>query len=247
MSGEKQSLLRKENKSSSRKNLRIGVGILSKFRLIDAFFSGLLQSSLPMTDQTITDQAYLALKLKKILGAEVIKDYKLVKDELVILTTPNHLHKLLTFLRDDSQFLFKQLVEMSAVDYPERPLRFEVVYMLLSLNYVSRIRVKVNVDELTPIPTAQTIFNSAGWYEREIWDMFGIFFLNHPDLRRILNDYGFQGFPFRKDFPLTGYLEVRYDDELKRIVSEPVEFSQEIRRYEYATPWKPRTGAGRLS
>ena len=199
-------------------------------------------SNVPAT----ADLAYMAFKLKRILGTEVIKDYKLIKDELVILTTPNHLHKLLTFLRDDSQLLFKQLVEMTAVDYPERPNRFEVVYILLSLNYVSRIKVKINVDEITPIPTATTIFNSAGWYEREIWDMYGVFFLNHPDLRRILNDYGFQGFPFRKDFPLTGYLEVRYDDELKRIVSEPVEFSQEIRRYEYTTPWKPRTGSGRL-
>jgi len=183
---------------------------------------------------------HLCVKLESLVSKNTIIDFKIIKDETIVITTPNELKKLLTFLRDDSEFLFKVLVDICAVDYPERPQRFEVVYNLLSIHYSKRLRVKIYVDELTAVESVTDIFNSAGWYEREVWDLYGIFFINHPDLRRILTDYGFQGFPFRKDFPVTGYYEIRYDDELKRIVTEPVEFSQEIRIYDAKSPWTRR-------
>jgi NADH/F420H2 dehydrogenase subunit C len=130
------------------------------------------------------------------------------------------------------------LVDLCGVDYPSKSKRFEVVYNLLSIRYSSRVRVIVECDELTPVPSAVNLFKSAGWWEREAWDMYGIYFSNNPDLRRILTDYGFEGFPLRKDFPLSGYVEVRYDDELKRIVTEPVETSQEFRYFDYTSPWE---------
>ena len=133
-------------------------------------------------------------------------------------------------------FKFKQLIDITAVDYPEREERFEVVYMLLSIKYNSRIIVKVAVDEITPIPSVETIFPNAGWYERETFDMFGIFFQENKDLRRILTDYGFEGYPLRKDFPLSGYTEVRYDDSVRRVVVEPLELTQEIRLFDFASP-----------
>ena len=166
-----------------------------------------------------------------------IKKVEVIKNELVITTGRDELIPLLTFLRDHSLGLYKLLVDIAGVDYPNRPLRFEVVYNLLSVHYGTRIRIKVDTDEITPVPSVTSVYSSANWFEREAWDMYGIFFLNHPDLRRILNDYGFQGYPFRKDFPLSGYNEMRYDDELKRIVSDPVEFAQEIRIYNYDRPW----------
>jgi len=129
------------------------------------------------------------------------------------------------------------LIDICGVDYPEKEARFEVVYNLLSIKYNSRIRVKVVVDELTPIDSVTSIYNSAGWYEREVWDLYGVFFSNHPDLRRILTDYGFDGHPLRRDFPLTGHTEVRYDEAEKRIVTEPVELAQEFRVFDFASPW----------
>jgi len=129
------------------------------------------------------------------------------------------------------------LIDICGVDYPEKEARFEVVYNLLSIKYNSRIRVKVAVDELTPIDSVTSIYNSAGWYEREVWDLYGVFFSNHPDLRRILTDYGFDGHPLRRDFPLTGHTEVRYDEAEKRIVTEPVELAQEFRVFDFASPW----------
>jgi NADH-quinone oxidoreductase subunit C len=130
------------------------------------------------------------------------------------------------------------LVDLCGVDYPSKSKRFEVVYNLLSIRYSSRLRIIVECDELTPVPSAVNLFKSAGWWEREAWDMYGIYFSSNPDLRRILTDYGFEGFPLRKDFLLSGYVEVRYDDELKRIVTEPVETSQEFRYFDYTSPWE---------
>jgi len=179
-------------------------------------------------------------KLKSIIPKHGLLDFKIIKNELILITTPTKIKSLLIFLRDDTEFLFKTLVDICAVDYPERPQRFEIIYNLLSIHYSTRLRIKIYVNELIPLESVTSIFNSAGWYEREIWDLYGVFFLNNPDLRRILTDYGFQGFPFRKDFPLTGYYEVRYDDELKRIVTEPIEFAQEIRLYDSISPWTPR-------
>lgn len=127
---------------------------------------------------------------------------------------------------------------MTAIDVPSRQYRFEVIYHFLSLRYNNRIRVKTYTDELTPIDSITPIFEGANWFERETWDMYGVFFSNHPDLRRILTDYGFAGHPFRKDFPLTGYVEVRYDDEVKRVVCEPLELAQEFRKFDLASPWE---------
>jgi NADH-quinone oxidoreductase subunit C len=149
--------------------------------------------------------------------------------------------KVMSFLRDESQCQFKMLVDVCGVDYPERPERFEIVYNLLSLKHNQRIRVKVTTDEDTPVPSVTSVFSTAGWFEREAWDLYGIFFSDHPDLRRILTDYGFQGHPMRKDFPLTGYVEVRYDEEQKRVVYEPVKLVQEFRRFDFESPWEGMT------
>ncbi len=145
---------------------------------------------------------------------------------------------LLISLRDDKDMLFTQLVDIAGVDFPERAQRFEVVYLLLSLKKNERLRVRVVTDEKTPIPSSISVFSSAGWYEREAWDMYGILFSDHPDLRRILTDYGFEGHPQRKDFPLTGYVELRYDVEQKRVVYEPVKLNQAYRSFDYLSPWE---------
>ena len=144
---------------------------------------------------------------------------------------------LLTLLRDDSEFQFQQLVELCGVDYPQRPLRFDVVYLLLALTKNVRIRVKVQTDEDTAVPSVASVYPNADWCEREAFDMYGIFFSGHPDLRRILTDYGFHGHPLRKDFPMSGYVEVRYDDSLKRVVYEPVKIT-EFRAFDFLSPWE---------
>ncbi|XP_076160928.1 NADH:ubiquinone oxidoreductase core subunit S3 [Ptiloglossa arizonensis] len=159
-------------------------------------------------------------------------------DELEVLIAPSGIIPTLSFLKNHHNAQFLNLADITAVDVPSRLYRFELVYNLLSLRFNSRIRVKSYTDELTPIDSAEHIFDAANWYEREVWDMFGIFFLNHSDLRRILTDYGFEGHPLRKDFPLSGYIEVRYDDEKKRVVCEPLELTQEFRRFELSAPWE---------
>lgn len=159
-------------------------------------------------------------------------------NELELLIHPEGVIPVLTFLRDHQNAQFRQLVELTAIDVPKRVYRFELVYNLLSVVYNSRIRVKTYADELTPVDSATAVFSSANWPEREVWDMYGVFFSNHPDLRRILTDYGFEGHPFRKDFPLSGYVEVRYDDEVKRVVCEPIEMTQEFRKFDLSTPWE---------
>jgi NADH-quinone oxidoreductase subunit C len=158
--------------------------------------------------------------------------------QAVMTTDAAHLIALLTFLRDDPNFMFKQLVDVAGVDYPDRPQRFEVVYQLLSFKHNQRIRVKVQTDEHTPVPSVTGIFSSAGWFEREVWDMYGVLFSDHPDLRRILTDYGFDGHPQRKDFPLTGYVELRYDVEQKRVVYQPVKLNQAYRSFDFLSPWE---------
>lgn len=159
-------------------------------------------------------------------------------DELEVLILPDGVVPVLQFLKDHHNAQFANLTDITAVDVPCRQYRFELVYNILSLRFNSRIRVKTYADELTPIDSACEVYQAANWYEREVWDMFGVFFANHPDLRRILTDYGFEGHPFRKDFPLSGYVEVRYDDEKKRVVIEPLELAQEFRRFELAAPWE---------
>ncbi len=158
--------------------------------------------------------------------------------ELMLETTPAGILALLAFLRDDPRCLFKQLVDVCGVDWPEREKRFDVVYNLLSLRNNQRIRVKVAVDETTPVPSVASLFSSATWFERETYDLYGIWFADHPDLRRILTDYGFEGHPLRKDFPLTGFVELRWDDVQKRVVYEPVKLTQEFRRFDFLSPWE---------
>ena len=162
----------------------------------------------------------------------------LERDELCLVVERERIARVLKFLRDDVNCQFKQLMDVCGVDYPGREERFEVVYNLLSLTHNRRIRVKVSAGEDTPVPTVIEVFSSANWWERETWDMFGIAFRDHPDLRRILSDYGFQGHPLRKDFPLTGYVEVRYDDEQKRVVYEPVKLPQDWRTFDFLSPWE---------
>ncbi|BBK32070.1 NADH-quinone oxidoreductase subunit C [Stella humosa] len=161
--------------------------------------------------------------------------------ELIVHVPSASVTRVLTFLRDDSQCLFKVLVDVCGVDYPERAQRFEVVYNLLSLDHNFRIRVKTATDEATPVPSVVPVFSAAGWWEREAWDLYGIFFSDHPDLRRILTDYGFEGHPLRKDFPMTGYVEVRYDEQQKRVVYEPVKLVQEFRSFDFESPWERMT------
>tara|TARA_B110000908_G_C10041708_1_gene352123 strand:+ start:75 stop:650 length:576 start_codon:yes stop_codon:yes gene_type:complete len=159
------------------------------------------------------------------------------KGELSIIVPYTLIYQTLFFLKNHTNCQFKVLADMTAVDYPEKTNRFELVYNLLSIKYNVRLRVKTFVNELNTVPTVSTLYPCANWLEREIWDMFGIYFLYHTDLRRILTDYGFEGHPLRKDFPLTGYVSVRYDDVNKLVVSEPVELSQEFRTFNFTTPW----------
>jgi len=167
-----------------------------------------------------------------------IQQFSVVRDELTLYVAPSAIIPTLTFLRDHTNCQFKQLIDISGADYPTRDKRFEVVYQLLSIRYNSRIRVKTYADETSSVPSATPIFNSANWYEREVWDLYGVWFADHPDLRRILTDYGFEGHPLRKDFPLTGYTEVRYSEEHKRVVYEPLQMTQAFRNFESTSPWE---------
>jgi NADH-quinone oxidoreductase subunit C len=183
----------------------------------------------------------LADYIKEKLGAS-LTSYEFFKDELVLNIVREDLVKVLDFLRDDKECGFQQLLDVCGADYPDRGAeRFDVVYMLLSLRHNHRARVKVRASEETLVPSAVGVFSSAGWFEREVWDMYGVMFEGHPDLRRILTDYGFEGHPQRKDFPLTGYVELRYDDELKRVVYEPVKLTQDFRAFDYLSPWEALT------
>ena len=161
--------------------------------------------------------------------------------ELTLTVRREAIAKILTFLRDDPNCQFQQLMDVCGVDYPERTERFEVVYNLLSLANNYRIRVKVTTDETKPVPSVTGAFSAANWWEREAWDLLGIYFSDHPDLRRIMTDYGFDGHPLRKDFPLTGFVEVRYDDEQKRVVYEPVKLTQAFRTFDFLSPWEGMT------
>jgi NADH-quinone oxidoreductase subunit C len=172
---------------------------------------------------------------------ESVEAVEFAQDELVLKARCENILDILKYLRDDGLCQFKQLADITAVDYPNRPERFEVVYNLLSISKNMRVRLKIPVSEETLVPSATGLFSVAGWFEREIWDMYGILFDGHPDLRRILTDYGFEGHPQRKDFPLTGYVELRYDEELKRVVYEPVKLQQDFRRFDFLSPWEGMT------
>ena len=186
-----------------------------------------------MTDTLGDLGSYIANKMPDKSGAAHV-----AHGELSLTIDASHIAETLTLLRDDPKCQFAVLIDICGVDYPEREKRFEVVYHFLSPRLNQRIRVKTSTGEVTPIASVNDIFPAANWYEREAYDMYGIRFSGHPDLRRLLTDYGFQGYPLRKDFPLTGYVEVRYDDEQKRVVYEPVRLTQDFRNFDFESPWE---------
>ena len=173
--------------------------------------------------------------------ADQVIEASVAHGELIITARAEQIIKVVTFLRDDPQCLFKVMVDICGIDFPERPKRFEVVYNFLSLVHNQRVRVKVDADDQIPVPSITSLHNSANWFEREVWDMYGVMFDGHPDLRRLLTDYGFEGHPLRKDFPLTGFVEARYDDERKRVVYDPVKLPQEFRKFDFLSPWEGAT------
>jgi NADH-quinone oxidoreductase subunit C len=185
------------------------------------------------------DQALheLGKYIRDTLGAAV-EDISVRLGQLTIEIRRDDVLKVMKFLRDDANCQFLTLLDVCGVDYPVDDERFEIVYHLLSMTHNNRIRVKLRTDEDMPVDSVTPLFKAANWWEREVWDMFGVAFNGHPDLRRILTDYGFEGHPLRKDFPLTGYVEIRYDDEQKRIVYEPVKLTQEFRTFDFLSPWE---------
>ena len=167
-----------------------------------------------------------------------VTSFNVAYGELTVHAVAHRIVEVLTHLRDDPDCRFVQLTDLAGADYPDRPRRFDVVYQLLSFAKNLRIRVKVETDESTALPSVVSVHPCADWCEREVFDMYGVLFEGHPDLRRILTDYGFQGYPLRKDFPMTGYVEVRYDEQQKRVVYEPVKLTQEFRQFDFLSPWE---------
>ena len=185
----------------------------------------------------MTDLAALAAHLTGSLPGAVLS-HKLALGELAIDTVPGEIVRVMSHLRDDPACEFKILVDICGVDWPTRAKRFDVVYHLLSLTKNARLRVHVLAAEGETVPSVVSVYPAANWFERETFDMYGVPFSDHPDMRRLLTDYGFSGHPLRKDFPLTGYVEVRYDDELKRVVYQPVQLVQEFREFDFMSPWE---------
>jgi NADH-quinone oxidoreductase subunit C len=167
-----------------------------------------------------------------------VSAYKVAFGQLTLDARADDLIKVMTFLRDDPRCQFVSFIDGCAVDWPAREKRFDVVYHLLSPKKNLRVRVKVETDEATPVPSVVPVYIGADWFEREAYDLYGVLFVGHPDMRRILTDYGFEGYPLRKDFPLTGFVEVRWDDEVKRVVYNPVRLSQEFRDFDFLSPWE---------
>jgi NADH-quinone oxidoreductase subunit C len=167
-----------------------------------------------------------------------ITGYKVAHHELTLSGQARDIVSIVRFLREDPRCLFWSIIDVTAVDWPGREQRFDVVYHLLSPKHNVRVRVKVETDETTPVPSIIEVFPGADWFEREAYDLYGVAFTGHPDMRRLLTDYGFEGHPLRKDFPLTGFVEVRYDDELKRVVYSPVRLAQEFRNFDFLSPWE---------
>ncbi|MCO5147377.1 MAG: NADH-quinone oxidoreductase subunit C [Aquamicrobium sp.] len=179
----------------------------------------------------------LSAYLRERLGAK-LADATIAFGELTLSVEGSDILDVLTFLRDDAQCQFVSFIDICGADYPARERRFDVLYHLLSPRQNLRVRVKVETDEETPVPSAVSVYPGADWYERETFDLYGVLFSGHPELRRILTDYGFEGYPLRKDFPVTGFVEVRYDDEVKRVVYEKVELKQEFRNFDFLSPWE---------
>ncbi len=185
----------------------------------------------------MADEALLELG-EHIARAKGVTGFNVAYGELNIDAEAAQIVALMKFLRDDKQCQFINIIDVAGVDYPTREKRFDVVYHLLSPKKNHRVRVRVQTDEQTPVSSICDIFPGANWFEREAYDMYGILFTGHPELRRLLTDYGFEGYPLRKDFPLTGFVEVRWDDEVKRVVYEPVRLAQEFRNFDFLSPWE---------
>lgn len=182
----------------------------------------------------------LADHIKASMAHEIIRQ-EITLGELIFTVPCDNLRDFIKFLKTDPQCEFQQLVDICGADYPDREDRFDVVYNLLSLKLNQRVRIKIMTPENMPVDTVTDIYSTAGWFEREVWDLFGIHFTGHPDMRRILTDYGFEGHPLRKDFPLTGFVELRYDETEKRIVYEPVKLVQDFRNFDFISPWEGMT------
>lgn len=193
-----------------------------------------------LTDRQVQALRDVGAHVASLLSNDVLST-QVSLQELSIFVHPTRIVHVLSALRDDAACKFTQLIELTAVDYPDRESRFEVNYFLLSMVHNQRICVKVLTDADEPIPSVTGVFSAANWFEREVWDMYGILFADHPDLRRILTDYGFEGHPLRKDFPLTGYVEMRYDEDQKRVVYEPVKLAQDFRTFDFLSPWEGLT------
>jgi len=188
--------------------------------------------------------AALAATIEDLLGPDLIHKEQAF-GELTLTVYAGSILRVLTILKDNGQCQFKQLIDICSIDYPDRPQRFTVVYHLLSVMHNQRVRIKVSTDGVIPLSSITGIYACANWYEREVWDMMGIPFADHPDLRRLLTDYNFEGHPLRKDFPLTGFYEVRYDEEAKRVVYDPVSLPQDYRTFDFLSPWEgtPKEGS----
>ncbi len=185
-------------------------------------------------DEALTDLAeYIASE-----RGDAVAEWRLANSELTLTVAPGEIVGLVKFLYEDPRLGFVNLVDICGVDWPAREKRFDVVYHLMSPTQNARIRLKLMTDEATPVPSIASIYPAADWFEREAYDFYGVLFIGHPDLRRILTDYGFEGHPLRKDFPLTGFVEVRYDDEQKRVVYEPVRLAQQFRDFDFESPWE---------
>ncbi|OJX09484.1 MAG: NADH-quinone oxidoreductase subunit C [Caedibacter sp. 37-49] len=179
---------------------------------------------------------HLGKQIKKALKEDLLT-FSIERKELILIVKRQAIVKILVYLRDHKDFLFKQLIDLCGVDYPDHEERFEVVYHLLSLKHNYRLRLKLTTNEATPVPSITSVYSAANWFEREAWDMYGIKFENHPDLRRLLTDYNFEGHPLRKDFPLTGFVEVRYDDDQKRVIYDSLNLPQAYRSFDFLSPW----------
>ena len=194
-------------------------------------------SDLPVSEETESALLAMADHIADVVDKMVVS-CAVVRGEIELRVNPADVPQVLTLLRGDRQAAFNQLIDLTAVDYPERESRFDVVYLLLSMDNNMRMRLVAAVAAGQAVPSVTGLFMAANWAEREVWDMFGIFFAGHPDLRRLLTDYGFEGHPLRKDFPLTGHVEVRYDDNQRRVVNEPVHLVQEFRDFDFLSPWE---------
>lgn len=193
------------------------------------------------TQITETKEVSILDNLVSIISSDasgLINNVSIINGELTVISNADSIIGLMRFLHDDNRAQFISMIDICGVDYPSREKRFDVVYHLLSPKKNARVRVKLSTDDVTPVPSITGIYPGAEWFEREAYDMYGILFTGHPDLRRILTDYGFDGHPLRKDFPLTGYVEVRYDESSKRVIYEPVELRQEFRDFDYESPWE---------